>query len=771
MLSCLNLKKSFLCILIPIYILCTVSVSVLAASSVSANTDNTKNKYYEAKNNAGIAKYWKYWSQGASQYPKVRSDGCRMVAYSKMLVDIGVENNPDVFNPDRFYEWCKSNSYISGTIGDNNISEIKGTNSLAHMTTGACAISYASSKGVTIYGKKWPIYPNSAENQEQILNQMMSLLKHGCYLVLGSDPHYTYIDRDASLANNEIYIDDSIKSYSYDTHQLVKLKDCTSSNSYHLPFSNMQNLLAFSTTEISDEWLNDGGGEGGSYSGGNDPSYDHNEYINAGYEYADTQWYKHYDYTLDSSAKTITITKYKGSSPKIVIGHMATINGNNYKTVIGKNGSSYDSHFYIPNCVNTVMFEKGVIFPEDSSYLFFELGKVKRIYARFVDTSNVTKMKSMFTRNQELEILDIANWDTSKVADMSFMFSACTKLTSLDVSRFNTKNVQTLQMCFNQCFLLSSLDVSKWNTSNVKDLNGTFVACKSLSSLNLSKWDTSNVINMSSTFGSCNGLKSLNVSGWNTSSVNNMANMFSNCTSLESLDIRNFDMNNIQSKGNGNSSGGIGYMLAWGNTLKSLYLPHSFPSIEYGDAFAGSYDELFDNNGIYYSGTISEWKSLNHIVNNYVKVKVVCTDGTFTNNSTSSNTNDSNNTDENSKENNNSSSKIPSQSNETEQSEDNNIDNSQKTTKLSKLSSGKKSIQVKWKKRSGDIKGYEIQYSTDKRFKNAKSLTITKTKTTSKVIKKLKPQKKYYVRIRTYKKAGGKKVYSKWSKALSIKTK
>jgi len=37
--------------------------------------------------------------------------------------------------------------------------------------------------------------------------------------------------------------------------------------------------------------------------------------------------------------------------------------------------------------------------------------------------------------------------------------------------------------------------------------------------------------------------------------------------------------------------------------------------------------------------------------------------------------------------------------------------------------------------------------------------------------KKLSSKKKYYVRIRAYKKSGGKTYYSSWSSAKSIKTK
>lgn len=102
-------------------------------------------------------------------------------------------------------------------------------------------------------------------------------------------------------------------------------------------------------------------------------------------------------------------------------------------------------------------------------------------------------------------------------------------------------------------------------------------------------------------------------------------------------------------------------------------------------------------------------------------------------------------------------------------------DNKPSATKLSSLKKGKKSFKAVWKKVSG-ASGYQIQYSTDKKFKkNLKTVTVKKSKTTSTTVKKLKSNKKYYVRVRTYKnvKKGNKtvKVYSKWSAVKTVKTK
>ena len=91
-------------------------------------------------------------------------------------------------------------------------------------------------------------------------------------------------------------------------------------------------------------------------------------------------------------------------------------------------------------------------------------------------------------------------------------------------------------------------------------------------------------------------------------------------------------------------------------------------------------------------------------------------------------------------------------------------------TSITSLSAKDNGFTVKWKKKSG-ITGYQIQYSTNSKFKkNKKSIKIKKAKTTSKKISNLKESKKYYFRIRTYKSSNKKTRYSKWSKVKSIKT-
>lgn len=91
------------------------------------------------------------------------------------------------------------------------------------------------------------------------------------------------------------------------------------------------------------------------------------------------------------------------------------------------------------------------------------------------------------------------------------------------------------------------------------------------------------------------------------------------------------------------------------------------------------------------------------------------------------------------------------------------------TTAITKLITAKRSITVKWLKKS--YTGYEIRYSIKSDMSGAKIARITKNKTTSKKISNLKSKKKYYVQIRTYKTVNGVKYPSSWSAKKSATTK
>jgi hypothetical protein len=97
-----------------------------------------------------------------------------------------------------------------------------------------------------------------------------------------------------------------------------------------------------------------------------------------------------------------------------------------------------------------------------------------------------------------------------------------------------------------------------------------------------------------------------------------------------------------------------------------------------------------------------------------------------------------------------------------------------KGTTLKKPMAAGRAVTVKWKKQSAKmakarITGYQIQLATDRNFtKNKRTKTVKGYRNTSKKVTNLKAKKKYYIRIRTYKKTGKKTYWSKWSKLQTV---
>lgn len=87
-----------------------------------------------------------------------------------------------------------------------------------------------------------------------------------------------------------------------------------------------------------------------------------------------------------------------------------------------------------------------------------------------------------------------------------------------------------------------------------------------------------------------------------------------------------------------------------------------------------------------------------------------------------------------------------------------------------KLKAGKKKVTVTYKKVSGAT-SYRVTYSTSKKFKKAKTVTVKSGKTVKKTISKLKSKKTYYVKVCAVKKVKGKSYTGKWSAVKKVKVK
>ncbi len=96
-----------------------------------------------------------------------------------------------------------------------------------------------------------------------------------------------------------------------------------------------------------------------------------------------------------------------------------------------------------------------------------------------------------------------------------------------------------------------------------------------------------------------------------------------------------------------------------------------------------------------------------------------------------------------------------------------------KTFKISSVKSTKKRTIVVKAPKQTSMTGYQVQYSTSKKFtkKATKTSKVATKKALNKTVKSLKSGKKYYVRVRAYKTSKGKTVYSSWTATKSVKVK
>lgn len=77
-------------------------------------------------------------------------------------------------------------------------------------------------------------------------------------------------------------------------------------------------------------------------------------------------------------------------------------------------------------------------------------------------------------------------------------------------------------------------------------------------------------------------------------------------------------------------------------------------------------------------------------------------------------------------------------------------------------SKGSRSLIITWSKNK-KASGYQLQWSASKNFKAAKKLNVKQKTSVIAFLNGLQANKTYYVRVRSYKKAGGKKYYGLWS--------
>ena len=169
---------------------------------VPVNTSTTKNTY---------AKKWQYWAQGASKYPGLRSEGCRVVAYSKMLAEAGYTR---FSNPDGFYKWGIKNGYF---VSYENPCELS--------IAGTAPAAYVKYRHGTMKCEGEVMLSGIKTKDAK---RIMKYIKKGYYVILYGPSHTVYIGREASLEEGTAVMMDSWNTMSAHNMMCYTYASCTS---------------------------------------------------------------------------------------------------------------------------------------------------------------------------------------------------------------------------------------------------------------------------------------------------------------------------------------------------------------------------------------------------------------------------------------------------------------------------------------------------------------------------------------------------------------
>ncbi|MDO4364210.1 MAG: fibronectin type III domain-containing protein [Clostridia bacterium] len=442
----------------------------------------------------------------------------------------------------------------------------------------------------------------------------------------------------------------------------------------------------------------------------------------------------------DPSTKAMTISG-KGSLDFDITEPMSTawkntVDNNDIEKMIIKDGITYVNFTSFSDCRNIKEIELG----KDVKYFtFFE----------YNDPFRYLKEINIDSDNPYIISVDGVVYNKNKT--MLICYPCGRKATEYTIAD-GIKSIEP--SCFSYCINLEKISIP----NSVKTIGYNAFGDSSIIELVIP--DSVNLIE-DYAFSNCKKLKKVKI-GNGVSEITD----FSGCDDLESIELGN----NIEYiSGNFNES------------LKTIIIPKSLKKIN-----SNTFRNCFNLQNVYYSGNESDWDKIQigsgnnglyfaNIKYNYLPSEqpdTVPTPGDDSGNTGGSTgggggvapaptPDDTTKKDEEQKP----------DTTLTQPATSSNITEKPATVKINKSQAKKKAVVVTWNPVS-NTDGYQIQVATDKKFKkNKKTVTVTKQNASKKTVKKLKAEKKYYVRVRTYKVVNGKKVYGKWSKIKSAKTK
>ena len=241
-----------------------------------------------------------------------------------------------------------------------------------------------------------------------------------------------------------------------------------------------------------------------------------------------TTWQNDWTYSKNTTAKTITLTKYNGSSETYQIPTKAIIDNEEYSVIFGSGAGK-------TSAIKNLSFEEGVKITSTSS-LFSGNTSIEKVDLKGVDTSSATTFYYMFQGCTNLKEVNITGIDTSKVTSVGSMFSGATSLQKVVMSGLDLSKVTSVNYMFRNAANIEEIDFSNTNMSSVTSFAYT----------------SPNNSYASAPYMGMTKLKKINMSNFNTASLNNAERMFmiqvgsyDNQNHIDEIDVTHWNKSSI----------------------------------------------------------------------------------------------------------------------------------------------------------------------------------------------------------------------------------
>ena len=118
--------------------------------------------------------------------------------------------------------------------------------------------------------------------------------------------------------------------------------------------------------------------------------------------------------------------------------------------------------------------------------MFGDLNDVRKIDITGLKLRDVENMTGMFRLCRSLEELKFNTENIlQNVRDTSNMFNDCSRLKKIDLTFIKPKELRSIKSMFSNCSSMEEINLSGWNTRFVNDYGWMFSWCKSLKKLQI----------------------------------------------------------------------------------------------------------------------------------------------------------------------------------------------------------------------------------------------------------------------------------------------